>query len=536
MTTGGAHKFIKVNKNRATCLRRFLTKLLRSDTLQDFFVVVRSFTAERSLLQPTGVWTTHLTRHNFSCLHIEWHAHAWLKAQVVSLACAHHIPCVISMRSCCVFDSLRLLHVLRCSLSSLLSTCLSSWPSTSSSTMWWSNSLFISADEDLGTLAEYDPLTGYQPNGYRISETTELFIQELSGENRSLNSHDFEYDDYTIGIALSSPLFTQEREDAASRRQAYHSPDEGLSSSQSSSVGHRTGRLVGEQFDLLISDVRENPRRGSEREQIRILLQRQREQILADFQAEIQRHEFQADYDRRSIQKLNEMIESQEEEICRAHQGDERCRNIRHDYDKKIVRRPRYYPWTHWQDSGFTEWKQLYEWFERFFKMLNQYAVDKSHFTSQPVFFPKHPDPGGLLSRSPGSPSRKNGSPSFWDRHGISGNVFASRTASSSAPFPQEWNSMDFKCIITHVTTCDEWKPNTSSGSDMPVLWGTMTNSVTQRRSLVGSQDSRLRYVLVHNVDSVDDLMSSSTTRGIQNAKFWSTRCEDRFSTAQNHP
>ena len=31
-------------------------------------------------------------------------------AQVVSLACALHIPCVISMRSCCVFDSLRLLH------------------------------------------------------------------------------------------------------------------------------------------------------------------------------------------------------------------------------------------------------------------------------------------------------------------------------------------------------------------------------------------------------------------------------------------
>ena len=29
------------------------------------------------------------------------------------------------------------------------------------------------------------------------------------------------------------------------------------------------------------------------------------------------------DYDRRSIQKLNEMIESQKEEICRAHQRDE---------------------------------------------------------------------------------------------------------------------------------------------------------------------------------------------------------------------
>ena len=38
------------------------------------------------------------------------------------------------------------------------------------------------------------------------------------------------------------------------------------------------------------------------------------------------KHEFQTDYDRRSIQKLNETIESQKEEIYRAHQGDERRR------------------------------------------------------------------------------------------------------------------------------------------------------------------------------------------------------------------
>ena len=127
-------------------------------------------------------------------------------------------------------------------------------------------------------------------------------------------------------MALSSPLFNQEREDAASRRRAYHSHDEGLSSSQSSSVGHRTGRPVVEQFDSQISNVRENPRRSSGNEQIRILLERQREQILADCQAEIQKHEFQADYDRRSIQTLNEMIESQRGEIYRVHQGDEQLR------------------------------------------------------------------------------------------------------------------------------------------------------------------------------------------------------------------
>ena len=112
-------------------------------------------------------------------------------------------------------------------------------------------------------------------------------------------------------MALSSPLFTQEREDDASRRQAYHSQNEGLSSSQSLSGDHRTGRPDVEQFDSLISNVREKPRRSSENEQIRIPLERQREQILADCQAEIRKHEFQADYDRRSIQKLNEVIESQ---------------------------------------------------------------------------------------------------------------------------------------------------------------------------------------------------------------------------------
>ena len=61
----------------------------------------------------------------------------------------------------------------------------------------------------------------YKPNDYHISEASEPYIQESSGENGSLN--DLEYDDFTIGIALSSPLFVQEREDDASRSRAYHS-------------------------------------------------------------------------------------------------------------------------------------------------------------------------------------------------------------------------------------------------------------------------------------------------------------------------
>ena len=191
------------------------------------------------------------------------------------------------------------------------------------------NPLCASANEESGPMVCNALLTGYEPNiidNYHISETTDIFIQESSSDTRPSYLHDSEMSDYTIGRALSSPLFTQEREEPAGRRQAYHSLGESLLSSQSLSVGHvRTVRLVNE-LSSLSSSVREKPCRDSENEQIRILLERQKEQIHADCQADIRKHKFQADYDRRRIQKLNEMIESQKEEICRAHQGDERVR------------------------------------------------------------------------------------------------------------------------------------------------------------------------------------------------------------------
>ena len=66
-----------------------------------------------------------------------------------------------------------------------------------------------------------------------------------------------------------------------------------------------------------------------------------------------------------------------------------------------------------------------------------------SHVTSQSMLFPTHPIPEGMRP-SFVSPRRKEGPPCIWDTHGISGNVFANPHASSSAPYPQElhqWNS-----------------------------------------------------------------------------------------------
>ena len=197
-----------------------------------------------------------LARHIFSCF---THTHCNVARDIGSRCLAHVIH--VSSACCCCLDTLRpsTLHSSP-SLSSSFSFSCSSSPSS----MWvgsMRSPMRTSANEDLGTLAENSPLTGYEPNfidNYHISETTEIFIRESSSDSRPSNLHDMEIDDYTIGRALSSPLFTHKREDPASRRQVYHSPDESLLSSQSSSVRHvGIGRLVFDEFGSLISYVRE---------------------------------------------------------------------------------------------------------------------------------------------------------------------------------------------------------------------------------------------------------------------------------------
>ena len=56
------------------------------------------------------------------------------------------------------------------------------------------------------------------------------------------------------------------------------------------------------------------------------------------------------------------------------------------------------------------------------------------------MLFPTHPIPEGMLRPSFVSPRRKEGPPCIWDIHGTSGNVLANPHASSSALYPQELN------------------------------------------------------------------------------------------------
>ena len=110
-----------------------------------------------------------------------------------------------------------------------------------------------------------------------------------------------------------------------------------------------------------------------------------------------------------------------------------------------------------------------------------------SHVTSRPVSFPPHPIPEGMLRPSFVSPRRKEGPPSIWDTHGISGNVFAHPHASSSAPYPEELNPWGTTIEEPrHMCTAEKSeRPEHKSRSEMPVWTVSQKFSHLQWRRLL---------------------------------------------------
>ena len=193
---------------------------------------------------------------------------------------------------------------------------------------------------------------------------------------------------------------------------------------------------------------------------------------------------FQADCDRRSIQKLNEMIESQKGEIYCAHQGDERLRRDQQLHHEQLLdqngdlREARMKSLNEmeelkrFQGSTFDTISRrrliedrdtILELTAKIQELQNEvHCMNDSRNFNNPTlpdnqrFSYFFRDPGGMLSSSLGMPSRNDRPPSIWDTHGISGNVFAHPTASSSAPYPQEsnpWISNVSEHTSPHVTS-----------------------------------------------------------------------------------
>ena len=195
-----------------------------------------------------------------------------------------------------------------------------------------------------------------------------------------------------------------------------------------------------------------------------------KEQIFAEVRTEIHKHEFQADSDRRSIQELSGVIESQRREIDHTIAGDEQLRRDQQLLHEQLSEQNRDLREAHmkslnemeelkrFQGSRFDEFSRrrlienqdtIHELTARTqelqnevnclnnsrdFKDAESVRSGQSHVARQPASFPPFRDPGAMLSRPVGMLSRNDKQPDIWDTHGISGNVFVNPTASSSSP------------------------------------------------------------------------------------------------------
>ena len=166
------------------------------------------------------------------------------------------------------------------------------------------------------------------------------------------------------------------------------------------------------------------------------------------------KHDFQADYERRSVRKLGETIESQEEELHRA-QAQELQRRDQQLLHEQLLQQNWELRKTHKSVNEMEELKKfqsstfdtlarrrfiedqntILELSGRVQELQNEVNClndsrdfqdaasvrsGHSHVTSQPVSFPPHPIPEGMLRHSFVSPSRREGPPCIWATHGIS--------------------------------------------------------------------------------------------------------------------
>ena len=294
-------------------------------------------------------------------------------------------------------------------------------------------------------------LTGYEPNDTVSNE----LIDSQGSFSYITQSSDQDMDDTTLGKLLTE----------AHREYADYCDPEGVfvSPSSMSVTSDRTGKPVGKsnidqfcfgvrnaysahnqflaitQAERMVDRTVKPVGESSSSAQIRTLFDEQRQMIIAECCEKVGQHELQAARAEQERRILQEELWSQQKDRQKLTedqntimelsgrlqelQNEVNCMNDSRDFqDAESVR------------SG------------------------NSHVTSQPMSFPAHPIPEGMLRPSFVSPRRKEGPPSIWDTYGISGNVFSNPQASSTAPYPQELNPPWRKTIEEPLHTSTEEK------------------------------------------------------------------------------
>ena len=327
------------------------------------------------------------------------------------------------------------------------------------------------------------------------------------------------------------------------------------------------------QIERMVDRSGQLDERNSSKAQIRTLLEEQRQTIIAEYREKVSHHELQAARAEEEQRLFQGRPWQQKLEFREAHQRSltemEELRKFQSSAFDTMARRK----FTEDQNT-FLELSGPVQELQNEVNCMNDskdfqdaesVRSGNSHVTSRPVSFPPHPIPGGMLRHSFVSPSRREGPPSIWDTHGISGNVFADPLASSSAPYPQElhqWNSSIEEPL--HTSTVEKSERPEEQNQDLRCQSGPSANdsvifSGGDSLKNYGADQQRLQIFDLHfdkfptpatfacwkirfktevctcpqfpteamqwikeveMVDSVDDLRSSSSIRGISMPNF----------------
>ena len=320
-------------------------------------------------------------------------------------------------------------------------------------------------------------------------------------------------------------------------RNTYSAHSKFSENTQAEKVVDRTGKLVGE---------------NSSNAQIRTLVDEQRQMIIAEYCEKIGHHELQAaraEDERRILQQS--LTEMEELRTFQSSTFDTLAR-------RKLIEDQN----TFVELSGRLQERQnevncMND--SKDFQDAESVRSGNSHVTSRPVSFPPHPIPEGLLRHSFVSPRRKEGPPCIWDTHGMSGNVFANSHASSSAPCPQEVNPWETTIEEPLHTSTAEKSERPEQNRDLRCQSGPSAKDSGDSLKNYGADQQRLQISDLHFgkfptpatfacwkirfktevctcsqfpteamqwikevelVDSVDELRSSSSTRGISMPNF----------------
>ena len=296
-----------------------------------------------------------------------------------------------------------------------------------------------------GSLDAYDvtnSLTGYEPNdtvsNELVSQGPFSYVTPSSDQDR---------DDTTLGNLLTE----------AHREYADYRSLEGVFVSQSSLsvASDRTGKPEGksniDQFsfgvtrntDSAHSKFSENTQaekmvdrtvkpvgESSSNAQIGTLLEEQRQMIIAECCEKVSQHELQAARAEQERQIRQEELWLQQKDFREVHQQNltemeelRKSQSSTFDMHAKLIEDQN----TIMELSGRLQELQnevncMND--SQDFQDAESVRSGNSHVTSQPMLFPPHPIPEGMLRPSFVSPRCKEGLPDIWDTHGVSGNVF----------------------------------------------------------------------------------------------------------------